>query len=34
MKWFHEPSTWSVSASQLTVHAEAHTDFWRVTGYD
>ena len=33
MNWLNEPSTWSVNGSQIMVRADAHTDFWRVTGY-
>jgi hypothetical protein len=33
MKWFNEPATWSVDGSHVVVRSDAHTDFWRVTGY-
>lgn len=33
MKWFNEPSKWSLDDGNIVVHADARTDFWRVTGY-
>ena len=33
MNWLNEPSSWSVEDRQIIVRADAHTDFWRVTGY-
>jgi hypothetical protein len=32
MEWMNEPATWSLNKNDLTVSAEASTDFWRVTG--
>jgi hypothetical protein len=33
MKWFNEPARWSVDKEQVVVRPDAHTDFWRITGY-
>lgn len=34
MKWFNEPTIWEHKNNQLTVTANAKTDFWRVTRHD
>ncbi|MGD0692574.1 MAG: DUF1349 domain-containing protein [Acidimicrobiales bacterium] len=33
MDWFNEPSQWSEKDGQITVRADARTDFWRITDY-
>jgi regulation of enolase protein 1 (concanavalin A-like superfamily) len=33
VKWFNEPSKWSVEDGQIVVRADPQTDFWRITGY-
>lgn len=32
MKWLNEPTRWAQEGDELTVTADAATDFWRVTG--
>ena len=34
MKWFNKPKNWDDNNNQLTVTANAKTDFWRVTRHD
>ncbi len=33
MTWFNEPRKWNEEKDQLSVFADAHTDFWRKTHY-
>ena len=33
MPWLNEPQKWKQEGGQLSVFADAHTDFWRKTHY-
>lgn len=33
MEWLHEPRRWEANGDELTVTADAKTDFWRTTHY-
>jgi regulation of enolase protein 1 (concanavalin A-like superfamily) len=32
-EWWNKPAKWAIAHSALHVTTEAHTDFWRETGY-